>query len=268
MSLVDHVNSIISILRRPEDSSLKTCKLYTAISRSEMDEVIQHSLEATSKLMEISRSYVEVEDTNFLKCEDVEVSTPDLYDSHNELYMYRDYSQDIQYNEFESGVDASKIAVGSQFATLQDAEGAFREYALQCGFNICKGNSKKDCYQELACSARGRARSRHSDSNRLRRRSSIKAMCRCHIVIRKREEFWEITSSRLTHTHKLLSKEELLMTAKNRFIPDDIKKLAISLYQEGSSPARIQELLETQAGVTCTWTMKDLYNLLYRYKRH
>jgi hypothetical protein len=93
-------------------------------------------------------------------------------------------------------------------------------------------------------------------------------MCRCHIVIRKRGEVWEITSSRLTHTHKLLSKEELLMTAKNRFIPDDIKKLAISLYQEGSSPARIQELLESQAGVACTWTMKDLYNLLYRYKRH
>lgn len=269
-SLVDHVNAIIGILRKPEDCNLfKSSNFNSAISKPEMDEVISHSLEATSKLMQISRSYMEVQDTNFLKCEDdVEVSTPDIYDSQNDLYQHRD-SQDLNLYEFEAEVDSSRVSVGSRFETLKDAEAAFQEYAMKCGFNICKGNSKKNQYQELACSARGRARNRNTDSNnRLRRRNSIKAMCKCHIVIRKREEGWEITSARLSHTHKLLSKEELLMTPKNRFIPDDIKKVAIKLYQEGSSPARIQEFLETQSGAECTWTMKDLYNLLYRYRRH
>lgn len=49
-------------------------------------------------------------------------------------------------NEIEPNVDSTCIEIGTVFATLDEAADIFREYALKSGFNICKGNSKKDVY--------------------------------------------------------------------------------------------------------------------------
>ena len=100
---------------------------------------------------------------------------------------YSQYTEQInpylQGNYFMPHVDDSTISIGSIFMTLEDAATAFENYAQRCGFNTCKGNSKKDVYQEFSCSARGKVRVRKvSDESKQRNRKSIKKMCKCHII--------------------------------------------------------------------------------------
>lgn len=169
--------------------------------------------------------------------------------------------------EIDPIVDSEDIAIGRTFDNLDDAAEEFQRYALRCGFNICKGNSKKDVYQEYACSARGKVRMRKiSEQDKRRNRKSIKKMCKCHIILRMKGNKWTITTRKLQHTHELLTSEEIKRTAKNRFIPDPIKQRALALYNAGEAPAKIQYQLETELGDKCTWSMKDLYNMLYRHK--
>jgi hypothetical protein len=59
----------------------------------------------------------------------------------------RKYGRDYQErDEIETNVDASCIEIGTVFDHLENAAMVFNNYALKAGFNICKGNSKKDVY--------------------------------------------------------------------------------------------------------------------------
>jgi hypothetical protein len=78
---------------------------------------------------------------------------------------------------------------------------------------------------------------------------------------------WVITTRKLSHTHELLPTQEVLRTAKNRYIPEAVRERALEQYLAGEAPARIQYQLEHELGERVTWSMKDLYNMLYRYKR-
>jgi hypothetical protein len=217
----------------------------------------------------IPRCFVEIPNASLIKPEDgIDLLKSDLEESKNDflnsVWGNEPYKS---INEIEPPVDSTAVAIGTSFNDLQEAEKAFKNYASDCGFNICRGNSKKDVYQEYACSAKGKARRRKVDEIcRQRNRCSMKQMCRCHIVLRKKNGLWVVTTSRLTHTHKLLTPDEVKKTAKHRFIPEDVKVKAIELYSRGQTPARIQQSLEQELGTRCTWNMKDLYNLLYRYK--
>lgn len=91
-------------------------------------------------------------------------------------------------------------------------------------------------------------------------------MCKCHIILRRKGDKWIITTRKLQHTHDLLTPDEIKRTAKNRYIPEDIKQKALDLYNAGEAPAKIQYQLENELGERCTWSMKDLYNMLYRFK--
>ena len=177
-------------------------------------------------------------------------------------YLYH-HSKD----KIEPNVDSESIAIGTSFESLEEAANVFEQYAINCGFNTCKGNSKKDVYQEFACSARGKVRMRKvSDQSKQRNRKSIKKMCKCHIILRKKDDLWVITTRKLHHTHSLLTNEEIKKTAKNRFIPEEYQKKALELYHSGLAPAKIQYKFETELQEKCTWSMKDLYNMLYKYK--
>lgn len=189
------------------------------------------------------------------------VNVPNFSEYKHEINPY------LMEKKYEADVDDSCLALGTIFNTLEEASSVFENYAVKCGFNICKGNSKRDVYQEFACSARGKVRVRKvQDQSKQRNRKSIKQMCKCHIILRKKEGFWVVTTRNLSHTHILLSSEQIKKTAKNRFIPEEYKMQAIELYQQGEAPAKIQFEFETQLQEKCTWSMKDLYNMLYRYK--
>jgi len=169
-------------------------------------------------------------------------------------------------SESEPEVSDAGIEVGRNFESLERATEAFERYARACGFTVCKGNSKRDVYQELACSARGRVRVRKSAEGKKRNRGSIKHMCKCHVILRKVENCWVVTTRNLKHTHSLLSSDALRKVAKHRYIPDLVRSRALELYQSGETPAKIQYTLEAELKDQCTWTMKDLYNMLYRHK--
>lgn len=170
-------------------------------------------------------------------------------------------------DRYEPTVDSDSIAIGSVFEDLDQAAEVFEQYAVKCGFNTCKGNSKKDVYQEFACSARGKVRMRKvNDQSKQRNRKSIKKMCKCHIILRKKDDLWVITTRKLHHTHQLLSSDEIKKTAKNRYIPEEYQQRAIEMYKNGEAPAKIQYEFESELREKCTWSMKDLYNMLYKYK--
>ena len=204
--------------------------------------------------------------------EEMKISTPQtnflvssFKESKEEFSPY--LTQKEHKHHIEPNVDSECIAIGRCFSSLDEAAEKFQDYAVRCGFNICKGNSKKDVYQEYACSARGKVRMRKiSDESKRRNRKSIKKMCKCHIILRKKDDEWIITTRKLHHTHDLLSVEDIKKTAKNRYIPEDIKQKALELYESGEAPAKIQYQFETELGENCTWSMKDLYNMLYRHK--
>lgn len=189
------------------------------------------------------------------------IPVPSFTDCKKEINPY------IEEKNYEADVDDSCLAIGTNFPSLEEASLVFENYAVACGFNICKGNSKKNVYQEFACSARGKVRVRKvEDQSKQRNRKSIKQMCKCHIILRKKENFWVITTRKLSHTHHLLSSDQIKKTAKNRFIPEEYKQKAIELYQQGEAPAKIQYDFESTLQERCTWSMKDLYNMLYRFK--
>jgi hypothetical protein len=75
-----------------------------------------------------------------------------------------------------------------------------------------------------------------------------------------------VTTSRLSHTHSLLSEKEIVGSARNRFIPEDVQEKAVEMHKAGETPAKIQFWLETNYKGICTWHIKDLYNFLYKYK--
>jgi len=184
---------------------------------------------------------------------------------HDELrpFLHRKEPKD----RYEPTVENESIAIGITFGDLEQAAEVFEQYAVKCGFNICKGNSKKDVYQEFACSARGKVRVRKvNDHSKQRNRKSIKKLCKCHIILRKKDDLWVITTRKLHHTHQLLSQDEIKKTAKNRYIPEEYQQRAINLYNNGEAPAKIQYEFESELEDKCTWSMKDLYNMLYKYK--
>jgi hypothetical protein len=267
-SVIDHVNAIISIVRHPSDpNTVKSSNIYIVFSHREVDELTKHSIEATSSLMDIPRCFSESRSEHSIKSEDSSIYGVSSQDSvQSELPAGWISTQGL--TEIEPAIDASFLELGNFFENLQDAEDAFRGYGLECGFNICRGNSKKDVYQEYACSAKGSARKRKVDElSRQRNRTSMKHHCKCHIVLRKKEGLWFITSRKLSHTHALMTPDEIRRSAKNRHIPHEFKQEAISLYSSGKPPSYIQQMFESKLGSRCTWNMKDLYNLLYKYKK-
>jgi hypothetical protein len=169
-------------------------------------------------------------------------------------------------SDCEPEVNDAGIAVGRKFESLERATEAFERYARACGFTVCKGNSKRDVYQELACSARGRVRVRKSAEGKKRNRGSVKHMCKCHVILRNVDEQWVVTTRNLKHTHPLLTTEEMRKVAKHRYIPEVVRNRALELYRSGETPAKIQYTLEAELKDQCTWTMKDLYNMLYRQR--
>ena len=278
-SIIDNVNNLISILRDPSDTtSLRTGKTYTDLSATEHGKMSRHLSEASRALNKIAFDYHVVSPGLFtpslLKTEEeLKILTPQtnflvssFKDTKEEVLPYIKPKE--HKHHVEPNVDSQCIAVGKVFSTLDEAAECFQDYAVRCGFNICKGNSKKDVYQEYACSARGRVRMRKiSDQSKRRNRKSIKKMCKCHIILRKKDDDnWSITTRKLHHTHELLSTDEIKKTAKNRYIPEDIRDIALELYEKGEAPAKIQYQFETELGERCTWSMKDLYNMLYRHK--
>jgi hypothetical protein len=237
----------------------------------------RHLSEASRALNKIAYDYKVISPglltPSILKLEDdVKINTPQTTTL---VSSFQDIKEEIQpfmkskehKHHIEPNVDNECISIGSTFKTLEDAADVFEEYARKCGFNICKGNSKRDVYQEFACSARGKVRMRKiSDQSKQRNRKSIKKMCKCHVILRKKDDDWVITTRKLHHTHELLSIDEIRKTAKNRFIPEEFKLKAIELHAKGEAPAKIQYEFESELGERCTWSMKDLYNMLYRYK--
>lgn len=126
--------------------------------------------------------------------EEMKISTPQtnflvssFKESKEEFSPY--LTQKEHKHHIEPNVDSECIAIGRCFSSLDEAAEKFQDYAVRCGFNICKGNSKKDVYQEYACSARGKVRMRKiSDESKRRNRKSIKKMCKCHIILRKKDD--------------------------------------------------------------------------------
>lgn len=277
-SIIDNVNSLISILRDPSDTTtLRTGKNYADLSRSEHEKMSRHLSEASRALNKIAFDYRVASPglltPSMLKTEEeLKISTPQ---TNFLVSSFKEKQEDVMpyiapkehKHHIEPNVDSSSIGIGITFSSLEEAAESFQDYAVKCGFNICKGNSKKDVYQEYACSARGKVRMRKiSDQSKRRNRKSIKKMCKCHIILRKKDDDWIITTRKLHHTHDLLSTDQIKKTAKNRYIPEDIKNQALALYEKGETPARIQNQFETELGELCTWSMKDLYNMLYRHK--
>ena len=236
-SLVENVNSLIEMLRAPSDAS----RLKTEMPRTDHDKVCRLITDSVKGLQHICTDYV---------------VKPEL-----------DLPEVESGSECEPDVSGEEIEVGMRFPSLEHATHAFENYASNCGFTVCKGNSKKDVYQELACSARGKVRVRKSQDGRKRNRQSIKHMCKCHIILRKTKEDWVITTRNLKHTHSLLNPDEIKKVAKNRYIPKPIEDRALEMYKNGETPAKIQYALEAELKEECTWTMKDLYNMLYRHRK-
>ncbi|OMJ90723.1 hypothetical protein SteCoe_6899 [Stentor coeruleus] len=277
-SIIDNVNNLISILRDPSDATtLRTGKSHLDLSKIEYEKMSRHLSEASRSLSKIAYDY-KVNSPGLLTPsilkfdEDIKITTPQtttlvssFKDSKDDIQPFMGLKDEKQY--FEPSIDSECIGIGQLFTTLEEAAEIFEEYAKKCGFNICKGNSKKDVYQEFACSARGKVRMRKvKDQSKQRNRKSIKKMCKCHIILRRKDEKWVITTRKLHHTHDLLGPEEIKKTAKNRFIPEEFKQKAIELHKNGEAPAKIQYEFESELGERCTWSMKDLYNMLYRYK--
>ncbi|OMJ91249.1 hypothetical protein SteCoe_6226 [Stentor coeruleus] len=273
-SIIDNINNLISILKDPSDNTT----LRTDLSTPEYEKMSRHLSEASRALNKIAYDYKVISPglltPSILKLEDdIKINTPQTTTL---VSSFQDIKEEIKpfmktkehkYHNIEPKVDNECINIGNTFKTLEEAADVFEEYARKCGFNICKGNSKRDVYQEFACSARGRVRVRKiSDQSKQRNRKSIKKMCKCHVILRKKDDDWVITTRKLNHTHELLSIDEIKKTAKNRFIPDEFKLKAIELHAKGEAPAKIQYEFESELGERCTWSMKDLYNMLYRYK--
>ncbi|CAG9310020.1 unnamed protein product [Blepharisma stoltei] len=273
-SIIDNVNNLIAILKDPTD----TTSLRADLSKLEHEKVSKYVVEASQALMKIASDYNVPFHTSIITTllkpeEEPKISTPQtnhLVSSFNvkeEISVFPALKEHKQFVEVTPPVDNECIAIGRAFNTLEEAAQAFQDYALKCGFNICKGNSKKDVYQEYACSARGKVRMRKiQDQSKRRNRKSIKKMCKCHIILRLKANVWVITMRKLQHTHDLLTIDEIKKTAKNRYIPEDIKERAVKMYNDGETPAKIQYQLESELGDLCTWSMKDLYNMLYRNK--
>lgn len=265
--VVSHVNCLIAILRVPNDKTL----LRTDLSKQEHEQVSRCLIEASRALNRISQEYRVYSLTVSSMLEDENKSALPAYDLFpNACTSQIKYADSVQssMSDFEPAVNSDMIAVGAIFPSLDAAGEAFSDYAINAGFNICKGNSKKDVYQEFACSSRGKVRSRKVvDSVKRRNRASVKKSCKCHIILRKKGQEWTITTRKLGHSHDLMTEEEIQMTAKNRFIPDEVKDKAVSMYLEGETPAKIQNHLQDEYGGKVTWSMKDLYNMLYRHKR-
>lgn len=263
-----NVNNLIYILKDPLNSKLRSGITYIDLTNSENERVAKYINEASQALNRIALDFYMISpslNTSSLNKSVSESKTVSPFkEDYAMLNILSDNNSELP-SEVEPAVENECIAIGRAFENLDDALKIFQEYAIKSGFNICKGNSKKDVYQEYACSARGKARKRNNGVNK-RNRKSIKNMCKCHIILRKRDDNWIITTRKLEHTHQLLTESQIKMTAKNRFIPDHIKFRAISFYSAGESPARIQYLLEQEYNDMCTWSMKDLYNMLYRYR--
>jgi hypothetical protein len=264
-SLVSNINSLISILRLPNDAS----RLRADLAKHELAQV-QACLEKSSRALARLGLDYSAPESSFVKSEDDTSAPLDRLISGFELTKRESEADGFSRHEveIEPPVNSENIQIGQTFSCLEEASEAFKDYALRCGFNICKGNSKKDVYQEYACSARGKVRMRKiAESVKRRNRLSIKKLCKCHIILRMKGQDWVITTRKLAHTHDLLPTQEVLKTAKNRYIPEEIRQHAIQQYLTGEAPARIQYQLEHDLGERVTWSMKDLYNMLYRYRR-
>jgi hypothetical protein len=261
-AVVANVNLLISILRFPNDKTT----LKTDLSKAEMDQVSRCLIDASQGLSIISQEYRVLSLTVSSMLEDDSKAPSYDLDSLVTPLQFK-YAQSSVTSDIEPTADSDIISIGATFPCLEEAEDAFNDYAYRAGFSICKGNSKKDSYQEFACSSRGKVRSRRlPDSIKRRNRASVKKSCKCHVVLRKKGSAWVITTRRLAHSHELMTPEEIQMTAKNRFIPDDVKARAVALYLAGETPAKVQSQLQEEYGGRVTWSMKDLYNMLYRHK--
>lgn len=236
-TVVESVNSLVDLLRLPHDPHSLRCDF----AKSDLDRVHKLISDGVSGLHSICHDYAVTPILNFPEVQS---------DSDSEL----------------QGHGEEDIEVGRRFDTLENATEAFERYANASGFTVCKGNSKRDVYQELACSARGKVRIRKSNEGKKRNRGSIKQMCKCHIILRKVAGCWMITKRNLKHTHALMTGEELRKVAKHRFIPEDVRGKALEMYRKGETPAKIQFTFESTLQERCTWTMKDLYNMLYRHR--
>lgn len=236
-ALVDNVNALIDVLRMPGEPS----RVRSDISKLEQDRVCRLINDSLRGLQHICTEYAIRPELNLPEVESDSECEPD--------------------------VDGAEVDVGVRFPSLEAATAAFENYASHCGFTICKGNSKRDVYQELACSARGKVRNRKTPDGKKRNRQSIKHMCKCHVILRKDKDEWVITTKNLKHTHPLLNPDEIKKVAKNRYIPENIRLRALDMYRSGETPAKIQYALEAELKEQCTWTMKDLYNMLYRERK-
>lgn len=269
----DSVNTLINLLKDYSDiQDIKSGKLQKQLESDEQAQVSKCISDAIKCLNKLATDFNVLTPILFsplaLKTEEESSS---FVSKPSSFATYPQYTEQInpylQGNYFMPHVDDSNISIGSVFMTLDDAATVFEDYAQRCGFNTCKGNSKKDVYQEFSCSARGKVRVRKvSDESKQRNRKSIKKMCKCHIILRKKDNYWMITTRKLVHTHELLSSAEIKKTAKNRYIPEDCKQKAIELYEKGEPPAKIQLEFENSLQEKCTWSMKDLYNMLYKHK--
>lgn len=279
-SLAENVNCLIALLRVPGDTSaLRTGIAHIDLPATDQDRLAKHISDALAGFRTLAVQY-KAPTVNSLLPEETQLSLPQhaqgLEAKKEEdplsLSKYLNGSEEpseveSRQVEVEPNVSSEDIREGVEFWTLEEAEEVFADYATRAGFTICKGNSKKDVYQEFACSSRGKKRDRKvSDVTKRRNRASIKSMCRCHIILRKKGEKWLLSTRRLTHTHELLQPEEVLRTSKHRQIPEEVKKRAIEEYLRGDTPAKIQDRLMKELGEACTWSMKDLYNTLYRFK--
>jgi hypothetical protein len=264
-SVVACVNCLISILKVPNDRTA----LRTDLSKTERDQVSRLLAEGSRALSQISQEYQLCSLNVSSMLEDDSRPPPPISELFSATY-HVNYAHSVPssfISDIEPTVDSGTISIGACFPNLNAAEEAFAEYAYRAGFNICRGNSKKEVYQEFACSSRGKVRSRKAtDSVRRRNRSSVKKSCKCHIVLRKKDQVWMVTTRTLGHSHELMTPEEIQMTARYRYIPDDIKDRAVALYLGGETPAKVQSLLEEECGGRVTWSMKDMYNMLYRHK--
>ncbi|CAG9335368.1 unnamed protein product [Blepharisma stoltei] len=260
-NIILNVNNLIYVLKDSANSTLRS-----DLTNSENERVAKYINGASQALNRIALDFYMISPSfsspsapSIVKSEDEEKSVAPFKDDFDYLNSLSGINSSIDIDLY---ADPDCLSIGAKFETLEDALYTFQKYANKKGFNICKGNSKQNVYQEYACSARGKARKRETD--RKRNRKSTKTMCKCHIILRKKEDCWTVTTSKLEHTHSLLTEEQIKMTAKNRYIPDHIKAQAIALYQAGESPAKIQYFLENEYQELCTWSMKDLYNMLYR----
>lgn len=283
-TVIESVNCLIPLLRTPGDTSvLRTGEAHLDLTRSDQDRLLRHVSDALAGFRTLAVEYKAPSVNSILPSRSEPKFTlplthppPSVEVKKEEeplrLSRYLNMSGEVSDTEskpveIEPDVNSDCIQEGLEFDSLEEAEAAFDEYATRAGFTICKGNSKKDVYQEFACSSRGKRRERKvPDITKRRNRNSIKSMCRCHVILRKKDDKWQLSTRRLTHTHKLLEPDEVLRTSKHRQIPEEIKQRAIAEYQKGETPARIQNRLVRELGAACTWSMKDLYNTLYRFK--